>query len=503
MAVNRASSSQAGGYLFFLRRLGAAQLTGDASLEEDPHREQMLAVATSLVIGVVLVIIMVVASWVKPVGSVGNSLILRDLDTGAQFVRVGDTLFPVLNLTSARLIAGKADNPDPVKSSAMSKYATGPLVGIPGAPNWPITSPLQDRSRWAICDSLGDNPLAAPTVTALAGALSPDDRSHVLPEGQAILMHYAGSTYAVWGSVRSPIDTTDRATALAVGVDISTAKPRAMSRALLNAIPATPPLRIPVIPNAGAPSQWNIAPGVVIGSVLQIEDPSGGTEFFVLTEQGVQKVSPLVASLVRGSNAFGAATAIKVSTDRLAGVPAAHVLDVDYYPQNRLSFVDPATNGVTCLSWEKASGEKRSTTNILVGRTLPLTDEQQKLIVKLTRDDRRGTTADQVWVAQDAAALFRVTGMDPAAATKESIWWLAPNGVRFGIPFDKATWDALGLDMNAADQAPWPMVQPYAEGPLLSRTNAEVKQDTLAPGRAPLPLITPTQQPGTAPAAGR
>ncbi|WP_078294650.1 type VII secretion protein EccB [Mycobacterium sp. D16R24] len=502
MAVNRASAPQSSGHLFFLRRLGAAQLTGDASLEEDPHREQMIAFATSVVIGVVFIVIMGIASVVKPVGSVGNSLILRDLDTGSLFVRVGDTLYPVLNLTSARLIAGKPDNPEPVKSSALSKFGTGPLVGIPGAPVWPITSPRQDRSRWAVCDSLADNPLAAPKVTALAGALSPEDRSHVLPEGHAVLMRYAGSTYAVWGSVRSPIDTSDRATALAVGVDVSTAKPRAMSRALLNAIPATPPLRIPVIPNAGAPSPWPIAPGVVVGSILQVEDPSGGTEFFALTDQGVQKVTPLVASLIRGSNAFGAATAIKVSTDLLKGVPTAHVLDVDYYPQNRLSFIDPMTNGVTCLAWEKAAGEKRSTTNILVGRTLPLTDEQQKFIAPLTRDDRRGITADQVWVAQDAAALFRVTGMDPAAATKESIWWLAPNGVRYGIPLNDPAVDALGIDISAASQAPWPLVQVYAEGPLLNRTNAEVKQDTLAPGKAPVPLIPPTQA-GVAPVASR
>ena len=503
MALYRASGPQVSGHRFYKRRTNAGLITGSAGLEEDPDRNQKIATAVSVALGITGLVIMGIASVVKPVGSVGNSKIVRDLDSGAMFVRVDDSearsrLYPVLNLTSARLIAGSPANPDPVKSSALAKYPGGPLVGIPGAPNWPLTSPRVDHSRWAVCDSTADDPGAEPTVTALAGTLSPDGRAHVLGEGQAVLTRYGDTTYALWGSFRSPIDVTDRATALAVGVDSATTPARAISRSLLDAIPATPPLKVPPVPGAGSPSPWAIAPGVVVGSVLQVEYPSGGQQFYVLTEQGAQHVSPLVASLVRGANAFGAVVPVKVASDRIAEVPAAHVLDVDYYPKNRLSFVDPATNGVTCLTWDKAVGEKRSTTTILVGRTLPLTEEQSRFLVSLVRDERvhndtgKLVTAHRVWVGPDAAALFRVTGMDPLAASRESIWWLAPNGVIFGVPFDQKTWDSLGLDVSAARQAPWPLVQVYARGPLLSRANAMVQQDTVAPGEAPAPLLAET-----------
>lgn len=494
MPLFRASSSQVAGHRFYNRRLTAALTTGKVGLEEDPKRAQDIATALSIALALVGVVIMLIASIIKPVGQVGTSLIVRDLDTGALYVRVGETLYPALNLTSARLIANRPDNPEEVKSSALAQYPVGPLVGIPGAPNWSITSPKQDHARWAVCDTTADNPNAAPTVTALAGTLSPEGRTKELAEGQAVLMRYDATTYAVWGSVRSPVDTADRATALAVGVDAATMKTRRMSRALFDAIPATPPLRVPVIPGAGSPSPWPIAPGVVVGSVVQVQDPTGGTEFFVVTEQGVQKISPLVASLIRGANAYGATVTTTVPTDKLTGVPSAHVLDVDYYPQNRLTFTDPATTGVTCVTWDKASGEKRATTAILAGRTLPLTENQQRFVTVLTRDDRndpQATTANQTWVGPDAAALFRLTSMDPMATSKESLWWLAPNGVRFGVPFDNISIQALGVDISAADQAPWAMVQGYAPGPALTQANAMVKQDTLRPGVAPQPLPKP------------
>ena len=54
--------------------------------------------------------------------------------SGALYVRVGDTWHPVLNLASARLVAGTDINPQPVRESEFTHVKRGPLLGIPGAP---------------------------------------------------------------------------------------------------------------------------------------------------------------------------------------------------------------------------------------------------------------------------------------------------------------------------------------------------------------------------------
>ena len=77
-------------------------------------------------------------------------------ESGALYVRVGDSWHPVLNLASARLIAATDANPRPVRESELSRTKRGPLLGIPGAPQL-LGSPLPgDESVWTICDTDSD-----------------------------------------------------------------------------------------------------------------------------------------------------------------------------------------------------------------------------------------------------------------------------------------------------------------------------------------------------------
>lgn len=64
-------------------------------------------------------------SLIRPNGDVGNSTVLADRDTAALYVRVNDQLHPVLNLTSARLIADQAVNPTRVRSAELNEFPAG------------------------------------------------------------------------------------------------------------------------------------------------------------------------------------------------------------------------------------------------------------------------------------------------------------------------------------------------------------------------------------------
>ena len=53
-------------------------------------------------------------------------------ESGALYVRIGDTMHPVPNLASARLVAGTAANPEMVSEAAINTAKRGPLGGHPG-----------------------------------------------------------------------------------------------------------------------------------------------------------------------------------------------------------------------------------------------------------------------------------------------------------------------------------------------------------------------------------
>src|SRR5246127_1836235 len=133
-------------------------------MEVEPGRRQNLAIVASVSAALVICLGALLYSFISPSGQLNESPILADRDSGALYVRVGDKLYPALNLASARLIAGRPDNPHKVRASQIAQQPHGPLVGIPGAPSeFAPTNPAS--SSWLVCDSV--------TPTAGGGAASP------------------------------------------------------------------------------------------------------------------------------------------------------------------------------------------------------------------------------------------------------------------------------------------------------------------------------------------
>ena len=77
--------------------------------------------------------------------------------------------------------------------------------------------------------------------------------------------------------------------------------------------------------------------------MLSVRDlQTDADNFYVLLRNGVQPISPFVASLLRSANSFGDELPVVVAPDRLASVPVVESLPVDYYPTTRLELVDTA-----------------------------------------------------------------------------------------------------------------------------------------------------------------
>ena len=129
---------------------------------DDPLRAQSLSFIAGCVLAVIAIAGCAILAFVRPQGALGGAPIVIARESGALYVRIGDTLHPVLNLASARLIAGSPANPEMVSESEVTEAKRGPLVGIPGAPST-IARPLNgDESRWTVCDH-------ATTTTVIAG----------------------------------------------------------------------------------------------------------------------------------------------------------------------------------------------------------------------------------------------------------------------------------------------------------------------------------------------
>jgi type VII secretion protein EccB len=401
-------------------------------------------------------------------------------------------LYPALNLASARLIAGRADNPHKVRSAQIAEQPHGPMVGIPGAPS-ELLPKSPSSSSWLICDTVSKTQgVGAPspvTVTVIDGTPDLSGRRQVLSGSDAVVLRYDNDSWVIREGRRSRVDAADRAVLLPLGLtpeQVDHAKP--MSRALFDAVPVGPQLSVPAVPNAGHRAQFPNAPGPV-GTVFATPQLSGPQQFSVVLSDGVQTVSPVVARILQNAGAATGATPV-VAPSALANMPVVSGLDLSAYPDSPLNVVETRDNPSTCWWWERSAGDSRARVQVVSGPTIPVPMDEMDKVVSLVKVDTSGGEADRVYFGHDYANFVAVTGNDPDAATTESLWWLSYSGVRFGVPDTREARTALGLTSEPTP-APWVALRLLAPGPTLSREDALVRHDTLPIDQTPAELAVP------------
>jgi type VII secretion protein EccB len=485
--------TQVTGYQFLARRTAMALTRWRVRMEVEPGRRQILSVVASISAALVICLGALLWSFISPSGQIGDSPIIADRDSGALYVRVGDRLYPALNLASARLITGRPDNPHLVKGTQIASLPHGPLVGIPGAPNsFAAKSPA--ASSWLVCDTVATSASAGSpqgvTVTVIDG--TPDLTGHrrVLAGSDAVVLSYGGDAWVIRQGRRSRIDAVNRSVLLPLGLtpeQVSQARP--MSRALYDALPVGPELTVPEVPNAGAAATFQGAPGP-IGTILVTPQISGPQQYSLVLADGVQTLPPLVAQIMQNAGGPGNTKPVTVEPSALAKMPVVNRLDLSSYPDNPLEVVDIRENPSTCWWWERTNGETRARVQVVNGPTIPVAANDVKKVVTLVKADTTGREADQVFFGPNYANFVAVTGNNPAAQTTESLWWLTEAGARFGVDDTKEAREALGLQLTPSP-APWVALRLLPQGPTLSRADALVEHDTLPMDMTPSELVVP------------
>ncbi len=118
--------------------------------------------------------------------------------------------------------------------------------------------------------------------------------------------------------------------------------------------------------------------------------------------------------------------------------------------------------------------------------------------MKLVRDarDPASVEAQQTLMLPGAANFVATTSAAAATDTRENLYWVSPQGVRYGIEWDQNSLQALGIDPSRAVQAPWPIVRTFAPGPAISRSTALLARDAISPAGVAAPLPQPVHDTG-------
>ena len=375
---------------------------------------------------------------------------------GALYVRVGDTLHPVLNLASARLIAGSAVNPRVVNEANTDSAKRGPLLGIPGAPAV-IAKPLSDsESAWTICDDT--------TTTLIAGHSDELDRGDRQP---SILVtarsESAATTYLLYDGRRAEVDLRNPGVVWALRLD--GIEPRPVSRSLLDAIPEAPPIAAPHIPDAGRPSA---VAGARVGTVVRVPRVDSDDFFVVLGRRSSAHRRSRGEPDSRPSTRTAASEMPSVSPDSVSGLPIVDSLPVSTYPRRAGATMGARDGGVLCAAWLPA-GPK---TVLWMGDSLPTARNP----IALAQADGEGPAIDSVVMPSNrsayvrAASLARDSGGGP-------LYLVTDSGVLFGIR-DEATAKLLGIQGEPV-AAPWPVLSRLPRGPELNRDSALVARDSV------------------------
>ncbi|MCV7378387.1 type VII secretion protein EccB [Mycobacterium alsense] len=489
---------QVSGWRFVMRRIASGIALHDTRMLVDPLRTQSRAVLMGAVILIAGLAGCFVFSLIRPNGTVGNNAVLADRSTAALYVRVGEDLHPVLNLTSARLIVGKPVNPTTVKSSELDRFPRGNLIGIPGAPERMVQNASHD-ANWTVCDAVSGTSRGAHStgVTVIAGP--PDGngaRATAIHANQGILVDNGTTTWLLWDGKRSPIDLANHAVTNALGLGVGNSEvpaARPIAQGLFNAIPESPALTAPSIPNAGAPAGFSVpAPiGAVIVSYGLEPNSSGTLRYYAVLPDGLQPISPVLAAILRNSNSYGLEQPPRLGADEVAKLPVSRMLDTSRYPDQQVALIDAAKSPVACAYWSKPSGAATSSLSLLSGSVLPVPDAVRT--VDLVAAGSQGT-ATRVALAPGTGYFAQTVGGGSAAPAAGSLFWISDTGVRYGIDNESEsgpgavghgkTVEALGLNAPAVP-VPWSVLSLFAPGPTLSRADALLAHDGLAPDAKP------------------
>jgi type VII secretion protein EccB len=431
-------------YRFLTRRIVAGLVLGEPETNERPMRRFALAVFGGLLIAAVIFAGVGVYGLVRPGGRkpAENSLILVR-ENGAKFLYLRGRLHPVLNWTSARLIAGdEASGVRTMSQASLRDIPRGRPVGIAGLPDELPAAAALVKLPWSVCSAPRAQSSDVPATylfvgTAPDGGTAPDQRA-------GLLVTVDGSTdrYLIYRDQRLRIPDNATVTALGwAGLPVAPVAP-----GLINTLPAGPDLAVAVIPGSGDPTTITVAGAqTTVGQLFRV-----GDRHYVMTPTGLSPVGAVTAQLMAANGVAAtdttAAEAGRVLTGEQVEPPGfpAELPDLraasPRYP-------------MLCALYRGAPAADRP----VELRTYTDADAQARLAPEAAPPAQLGAdgvrTADRVVLPGGRAALVRL--LPPPGATSDSTYLITDLGLKYPMPSDAV--DTVKRSLGYGKAAPVPI----------------------------------------------
>lgn len=447
----RTKREQVQAHRFVIRRIVSGMIQGNPEAMEFPMRRT----AGSMIGGLAIALLVFAGFWV--VGALFNlgdwqeqdeGTIVVDEETGATYVYLKPALYPVENLTSARLFledGGEAPLVH-VSTSDLHDVPRGDRFGIPGVPVAPPAADELVTLPWQVCSAPkdGNDKKQESHVTLQA----PKAKDRLGDKGQLVV---ADEEYSlIWNDLRFPVPDPE----VLPSVGLQTQDAVTVNNAFLQGIRVGPDLTVPEIPGGDDRHELPGDDDARNGDIFK-----SGKVTYVLTAEGFAEATEVGVLLLKKGNA---PTPTDIDSDVVEDNHSDDPAQPEAWPDDANVLRDsPLTGkGIVCAVYDSADDD-----DVAVA-TYPA-DKAPEAITKApstTRDsdEDETSTADHVWTPGGRGALIRAVGT--ADATDGTVYLIA-DSKRFAVP--EAALEPLGYGGVTPTPVPRSLVTLVPEGPSL------------------------------------
>ncbi|ANN15901.1 type VII secretion protein EccB [Amycolatopsis orientalis] len=468
----KSRKDQVQAYFFVVGRLAAAVTHGKPDNLESPSKRMTTGMVLGFVLAAVTMGVFGIFGLFVP--SSGNSswkqdgAIVMDETSGARYVYLAGQLRPVLNYSSARLVAGNSGGQlTSVSPAALAGTPVGQPVGIAGAPD---SLPAADKvtgAPWTVCTQRPGS--ASTTQNVVVSVLLGHSPGAALSESQAYYVSApGGELYLVTRGKRFKLPSDSAAVALGYGA----LRPLEVPSLWLNTIPQGPDFVAPPVPGLGRPGPPIGGRPSVVGQIYQARNPAIGTEQnYLVRQDGLAALSRTAAALLltapstRQAYPDGPIEAIQITPDALTGLAISTTTGIaNDLPPSPPDIVAPPPGSQPCARHDPGTGQT-------VAEWLPDGQVAQASVPLGTHE--AGTTADRVAIPAGRGVLAHDQSAPGAAA---GVTYLVTEvGEKYPLA-DAATITALGYSESAAVGVPMRLLDLLPTGPVLSADAARQAQ---------------------------
>lgn len=461
-------------YQFGVQRLMSALVMRDPYAETSPFRRVSGAVFAGFMITLLVVSGFGIYGLFRPGGNVSwksDGTVVVEKETGAVYVYRGQDhlLHPVLNLTSALLIAGRHGSGDvrSVSRGSLKGVPRGNTLGIVDAPASLPTASNMVGAPWTLCSRPGhDSAGHTTTSTELVVGRRPRGGRGLDDAGLLLSDSGSGRTYLVWHRHRYEI--RESGTVLGALNWQQYRQRMKVGPAWLSALPAGAAIGPPPVTSRGEVS--SALPDTRVGEVLVVHG-AGPAQYYLAMSTRLARVTPLQAQIMLGDPDTAAAYPGSEPHPVELNPARANALRTDSSllrhgdtapPVDPPTLVDPEAGRSVCASYPDAGSDP----TVRYGARAPGSHRGASTPKSTTGG---AALVDRVVVPPGHAAVVRaVVGPGASAGALNLVTDL---GYRYPVP-SREVLDSLGYSSVHVTTLPGSLVARIPAGPVLDPDRA-------------------------------